>query len=213
MNEEQRVIRLIMELRQQGITDTQILSVIERIPRENFVLPAFSGQAYENTALPIAQGQTISQPYVVAFMTDALKLGERQRVLEIGTGSGYQAAVLSKLCRRVYTVERYRSLLQVAEARFKQLGLHNIVTRHGDGVNGWPEQAPFERIMVTAAAEQVPETLKEQLTVGGIMVIPVGYQIMGQEIFRITRTEEGFEEERLLMVRFVPLVDGLPSEK
>ncbi len=212
MNEDPRVIRLIMELRQQGISDTEILSVIERIPREEFVLPAFADQAYENTALPIAQGQTISQPYVVAFMTEALKLGERQRVLEIGTGSGYQAAVLSKLCRRVYTVERYRSLLQVAELRFKQLGLHNIVTRHGDGVKGWPEQAPFERIMVTAAAEQVPETLKEQLSVGGIMVLPVGYQVMGQEIFRITRTEEGFEEERLLMVRFVPLVDGLPSE-
>ena len=174
MTEDTRKIRLIMELRQSGITDTEVLSALERIPREDFVLSNFSDQAYENTALPIDQGQTISQPYVVAFMTLALELGPRMRVLEIGTGSGYQAAVLSKLCRRVYTIERYRSLLRQAETRFGKLGLHNIVTKLGDGHLGWPEQAPFERIIVTAAAAAVPEALKAQLAVGGIMAIPIG---------------------------------------
>lgn len=212
MNEEPRVIRLIMELRQAGITDTEILSAIERIPREEFVMATFADQAYENTALPIAQGQTISQPFVVAFMTDALRLGERDKVLEVGTGSGYQAAILSKLCRRVYTVERYRSLLRVAEKRFRGLAINNIVTRHGDGAKGWPEQAPFNRIMVTAAATEVPPALTDQLAQGGILVIPAGRDVLSQEILRITRTETGFDQESLLRVRFVPLVDGIARE-
>ena len=198
-----------MELRQSGITDTDVLSALERIPREQFVLSNFSDQAYENTALPIEQGQTISQPYVVAFMTLALELGPRMRVLEIGTGSGYQAAVLSKLCRRVYTIERYRSLLRQAEMRFRGLELHNIVTKLGDGYLGWPEQAPFERIIVTAAAAAVPEALKEQLAVGGIMVIPIGDSGTNQVVVRIRHSEEGFTPEELLPGRFVPLVEGV----
>ena len=209
MTDDPRRIRLIMELRRAGITDTGVLSALERVPREEFVLSNFSDQAYENTALPIEHGQTISQPYVVAFMTQALALGPRMRVLEVGTGSGYQAAVLSRLCRRVYTVERYRSLLRQAEGRFRQLGLGNIVTRVADGYLGWPEQAPFERILVTAAAPAAPPALKEQLTVGGIMVVPVGRSGANQEVVRIRRSEEGYSCDRLLPVRFVPLVEGI----
>src|SRR5207237_7608163 len=148
---DHRPIALVMELRGQGITDQRVLSAIERTPRELFVDEPFSTTAYENIALPIACGQTISQPYIVAYMTEALEVDPRHRVLEIGTGSGYQAAVLAPLCRMVYTVERHRPLLKAAEARFKALSLHNIVVRHGDGSNGWPEQAPFDRILVTAA--------------------------------------------------------------
>ena len=212
MNEDARKIRLIMELRQSGITDARVLSAIERMPREKFVPLAFVDQAYDNSALPISQGQTISQPYVVAFMTEALDVGERMRVLEIGTGSGYQAAILARLCRRVYTVERYRSLLREAEARFRELGLHNVTTRFGDGMEGWPEQAPFERIIVTAAAARVPEALLDQLAVGGVMVVPVGRSQAGQDVRRIRRTETGYESEDLLPVRFVPLVSGLARE-
>ena len=205
--DDTRIIRLIMELRHAGIKDTAVLSVIERLPRDHFVLPTFSGQAYENTALPIEQGQTISQPYVVAFMTEALELGARHRVLEIGTGSGYQAAVLSKLCRRVYSIERYRSLMQAAQARFNALDLHNIVTRHGDGALGWPEQAPFDRIMGTAAADEVPQALLDQLAPEGILVIPVGRENQAQVVKRYRRTgEDSFDMEALLPVRFVPMV-------
>ena len=210
---EERIIRLIMELRRSGIRDTAVLSVIERLPRDQFVLPTFAGQAYENTALPIEQGQTISQPYVVAFMTEALELGARQRVLEIGTGSGYQAAVLSKLCRWVYSIERYRSLLQAAQARFKALDLHNIVTRHGDGALGWPEQAPFDRIIGTAAADEVPQALLDQLAPEGILVIPVGRENQAQVINRYRRTgDKSFDVESLLPVRFVPMVDGVARD-
>jgi protein-L-isoaspartate(D-aspartate) O-methyltransferase len=201
-----------MELRRQGVTDTQVLAAIERVPREVFVPDTFKDQAYENIALPIKQGQTISQPYVVAYMTEALRLGRRMKVLEIGTGSGYQAAVLSRLCRRVYTVERYRSLLQEAEAVFAKLRITNITARAGDGMKGWPEQAPFERIIVTAAASTVPNTLAEQLTEGGIMVLPLGSTSTEQEIVRVTRTERGFTEETLLPVRFVPLLPGVADE-
>jgi protein-L-isoaspartate(D-aspartate) O-methyltransferase len=206
--EEDR-IALIMELRREGIFDTRVLSAIERVPREAFVPEALRAQAYANTALPISSGQTISQPYVVAYMTQLLELGERMKVLEIGTGSGYQAAVLARLCRRVYTIERHRPLLREAEARFRALGLHNITTRLGDGSKGWPEQAPFERIIVTAAAAQVPETLRSQLADGGIMVIPVGDR-HSQEIWRVRREADSYSIEELLPVRFVPLVEGLP---
>ncbi len=209
MTLEARKIRLIMELRQEGITDTRILSAIERVPRERFVLPSFEDQAYANTALPIDQGQTISQPFVVAFMSAALQVGERMKVLEIGTGSGYQAAVLAQLCRRVYTIERYPSLLRAAEQHFTELGLHSITTRLGDGARGWPEQAPFPRIIVTAAADEAPSVLLEQLDVGGIMVIPLGADGLHQELIRIRRTETGYESEELLPVRFVPLVGGV----
>jgi protein-L-isoaspartate(D-aspartate) O-methyltransferase len=209
VSDEARKIRLLMELRRAGIGDARVLGALERVPREAFVLPSFADQAYDNNALPITHGQTISQPYVVAFMTEALEVGERMRVLEIGTGSGYQAAVLSHLCRRVYTIERYRALLREAETRFQELGLHNITTRFGDGMEGWPEQAPFDRIIVTAAAEDVPKPLLEQLGEDGVMVIPVGREGWGQDVLRIRRTPEGFESEALLPVRFVPLVSGL----
>ena len=210
MSYEAHKIRLIMELRKQGITDKRVLSAIERVPRELFVPEALRSEAYENLPLPINQGQTISQPFIVAFMTQALQLGERDRVLEIGTGSGYQAAVLAKLCRRVCTIERYRSLLVQAEICFEALKLHNITTRLSDGAKGWPELATFPRIIVTAAAPNMPGILADQLDEGGIMMVPVG--VPGdQTLIRLTRDSNGFHEEVLLPVRFVPLVEGMPS--
>jgi len=207
-----RKIRLIMELRRAGIADTEVLSAIERIPREVFTPESFRHQAYENLAIPIGQGQTLSQPQVVAQMTQALRASRRTKVLEVGTGSGYQAAVLSRLCRRVYTIERFKELLQTAEARFLQLRLHNITGRHGDGWKGWREQAPFDRIIVTAAAASVPGALVDQLAEGGLMVLPVGATSRDQTLLRLTRTPDGIVEERLSEVRFVPLVAGIPGE-
>lgn len=209
---EARKIRLVMELRRAGIADTAVLSAIERIPREAFVPEPFLDRAYEDTALPIGHGQTLSQPRVVARMTEALAAGPRSKVLEIGTGSGYQAAVLSRLCRRVYTVERYRPLLLEAEARFAALRLSNITARFGDGFKGWREQAPFERIMVTAAARDVPGDLADQLAEGGVMVLPVGRQGRNQNLLRLVRTADGLVEEPLGDVRFVPLLGGLPDD-
>ncbi len=210
MSYEAHKIRLIMDLRRQGIADKGVLSAVERVPRELFVPDAMRSEAYENMPLPISQGQTISQPFVVAYMTQALCLGGRDRVLEIGTGSGYQAAVLAQLCRRVCTIERYRTLLAQAEGRFEDLKLHNITTRLGDGGKGWPELAPFARIIVTAAAPEMPQTLADQLDDGGIMIVPVGPS-GDQTLIRVTRQDDRFKEERLLDVRFVPLVDGLPA--
>ncbi len=209
MTLEATKIRLVMELRQQGITDATVLSAIERVPRELFVPPSFHDQAYENTALPIGHGQTISQPSVVGYMTQELRLGARMKVLEIGTGCGYQAAVLSRLCRRVYTIERYRTLLREAEARFTELRLRNITTLWADGTRGWPEQAPFDRIIVTAAATEVPENLIEQLAPGGILMAPVGKSTFDQSLVRcIKRANDGFDMETLWPVRFVPVVGG-----
>ena len=202
--------RLIMELRAAGITDVRVLGALERVPREMFLPDTFRDRAYENVALPIGHGQTISQPLVVAHMTEALAPGERHKVLEIGTGSGYQAAVLARLCRRVFTIERHRDLLRAAEQRFQALRIHNIVTRHGDGSKGWPEQAPFERILVTAAAAEVPPVLLDSLADGGVMVIPVGDVHRDQILLRITRQGDQFQREELSPVRFVPLVAGLP---
>lgn len=212
MTEDYRKIELIMSLRNQGIRDQKILEAIERTPREMFLGPSFQPMAYADQALPIACGQTISQPYVVAFMTDRLKLNDRSKVLEIGTGSGYQTAILSPLCRRVYTIERYRTLAKEAEERFKVLGLPNITQMVGDGYKGWPKQAPFDRIIVTAAARQMPQALADQLAMGGIMIIPLEDGPMSQELVRITRDEHGFAHERLLAVRFVPLVEGVARE-
>jgi len=204
---EARKIRLIMQLRRSGVTDTTVLAVIERLPREIFVPRSFLDQAYEDMALPIGSGQTISQPLVVAMMTQALELHDRLKVLEIGTGSGYQAAVLSRLVRRVYTIERHRPLLREAEARFHQLGFHNITTRAGDGTKGWPEQAPFDRILVTAAADgDIPKSLTDQLALGGVMVVPLGNDRRDQRVYRIRRTETGLQREELWPVRFVPLL-------
>ncbi|MEC9347799.1 MAG: protein-L-isoaspartate(D-aspartate) O-methyltransferase [Pseudomonadota bacterium] len=209
-----RKIRLVMQLRREGIADARVLGAIERVPRERFVDQAFRHQAYENRPLPIKQGQTISQPYVVAYMTEALKLAERSKVLEIGTGSGYQAAVLSLLCRRVYTVERHRTLLLDAQKLFAELKYTNIVTLLGDGSRGWPAQAPFDRIIVTAAAfGDVPADLVAQLAPGGIMILPVGRSGSDQVLVRITRDAAGeVHREDLLPVRFVPLIEGIPRD-
>ena len=208
---DSRKIRLVLELRRGGITDTRVLAAIERIPREVFVPEAFRDQAYENITLPIGHQQTISQPLVVAQMTQALEVGERAKVLEIGTGSGYQAAILAKLCRRLYTVERYPELLDAAQARLESLRLTNITTRCADGNVGWPEQAPFDRIMLTAAADEIPNVLVEQLAVGGVMVLPVGADGGQQNLVRLRRHADGVDHEDLGPVRFVPLVAGLPQ--
>jgi protein-L-isoaspartate(D-aspartate) O-methyltransferase len=206
-----RQIRLLMELRTLGVGDANVLAAIERTPREPFVPPQFLDQAYENTALPIGEGQTISQPIVVALMTQALQVEKRMKVLEVGTGSGYQTAVMSKLVRRVYTIERHANLLVQAEKMLHQLRISNYTARAGDGHRGWPEQAPFPRILVTAAATKIPQTLVEQLEIGGKMVIPVGERSSDQSVVRITRTEDSYTTENLFPVRFVPLVRDEPE--
>jgi protein-L-isoaspartate(D-aspartate) O-methyltransferase len=205
-----KVLRLLMELRRAGIADTRVLGAIEKTPREAFVPAEFTDQAYENVALPIGRGQTVSQPYVVALMTEKLEPGERQFVFEVGTGSGYQAAVLSRLCRRVYSIERHRDLLRAAEERFSRLRLINITTRLGDGGKGWPEKRLFDRIIVTAAAPEVPAALADSLSPGGILVAPVGDEHKDQRLLRIRRGEDGFATDDLGLVRFVPLVAGVP---
>ena len=207
-HDEARKIRLIMSLRGRGITDRAVLGALERVPRELFVDPAFLDQAWEDRALPIAAGQTVSQPFIVAFMTQALALADHAKVLGIGTGSGYQAAILARIARGVYSVERHGELLQVAEKRFAQLKLHNLHTRHGDGWKGWAEQAPFEAIIVTAAASEPPAALLDQLAEGGRMVAPIGGSSDVQRLVRYRRRDGAIEEERLLDVRFVPLVRG-----
>lgn len=206
----QKRLRLLMELRRAGIGDARVLGAIERTPREKFVPVSFRDQAYENVALPIAEGQTVSQPYVVALMTEKLEVGDRHNVIEIGTGSGYQTAVLARLCRRVFSIERHRDLSREAERRFGELRLRNIVCRFGDGTKGWPEQAPYDRVMVTAAAAQVPTVLIEGLAPGGVLVAPVGEDHRDQQLLRIRRNDTGFSTEDLGLVRFVPLVAGLP---
>lgn len=209
---EARIIRLLMELRRNGVTDTPTLKAVERVPRDMFVAEPFLDQAYENRALPIGCGQTVSQPLVVGMMTQALAVTDRMKVLEIGTGSGYQAAVLSQLCRRLYTIERHKPLLKQAEERFRRLRIHNVTAKIGDGSRGWPEQAPFERIMVTAAAHDIPPALVAQLKIGGIMVLPVGdAHGSDQDLVRVTRTETGVDIVNLGPVRFVPLVEGVPE--
>jgi protein-L-isoaspartate(D-aspartate) O-methyltransferase len=201
-------INLIMQLRRRGIRTTRVLRAIELVPRDLFVDPAFAEHAYQDIALPIECGQTISQPYVVAYMTEKLEVEERHKVLEVGTGSGYQAAVLSHLCRRLYTIERWRELQKAAERRFIKLGLTNITSIIGDGWLGWPPQAPFDRIIVTAAAADPPRPLLDQLTVGGRMIIPLGESRDSQSLVQIDKTDAGIEETALLPVRFVPLVHG-----
>ncbi len=220
MTNDPRQIRLVMELRGQGITDDRVLDVIARTQRELFVDVPFADNAYSNTALPISCGQTISQPYIVAYITQHLDLSENMRVLEIGTGSGYQAAILSPLCRRVYTIERHRPLLEQAKARFKALKLDNVVPRHGDGFAGWPEQAPFDRIVLSCAVPKVPPILIEQLKLGGVLIAPVGNvpkpdaleppESISQQLTKMIRTETGVREEVLIPVVFVPMLSGLP---
>jgi len=208
MASAQDQVSLIMQLRRRGIRDTKVLRAIERVPRELFVDEAFTDHAYQDIALPIECGQTISQPFVVAFMTEKLELEPTHKVLEIGTGSGYQAAVLSHLCRRVYSVERWRELQKAAEARLAELKINNVTTIIGDGWLGWPPQAPFDRIIVTAAAFDAPAALLDQLKEGGRMIIPLGETRDSQSLVQIDKTEEGLVETALLPVRFVPLVHG-----
>jgi protein-L-isoaspartate(D-aspartate) O-methyltransferase len=216
MASEPDQINLIMQLRRRGIRDTRVLRAIELVPRELFVDPAFAGHAYQDIALPIECGQTISQPYVVAFMTEKLALEASHEVLEIGTGSGYQAAVLSHLCHHVFTVERWRELQKAADRRFAKLGISNVTTIIGDGWIGWPPQAPYDRIIVTAAAPEAPKALLDQLKPGGRMIVPLGETRDTQFLVQIDKTETGMtKEEPLLPVRFVPLLHGRvkPAER
>ena len=205
----ERKMRFLFALRSRGVTDTRVLTAMEKIDRGLFVRGIFADRAYEDMPLPIACGQTISQPSIVGLMTQALNVGPRDVVLEVGTGSGYQAAILSQLARRVYTVDRHRRLVREAEALFRDLGLTNITAVTADGSFGLPEQAPFDRILVTAAAEDPPGPLLAQLKIGGIMVVPVGQSDAVQTLIRVNRTEAGFEYHELRQVRFVPLVEGL----
>lgn len=212
---QNKKIRLVMTLRTAGIQDTAVLSAIERVPREHFIPEQMMDQAYEDIAVPIGLGQTISQPFVVAKMTEALELNDRHKVLEIGTGTGYQACVLSKICRRVYTIERHRPLYKIAEQNFKELTIRNITTLYGDGMKGWPkihgiDQAPFDRIIVTAAArEKPPAELIDQLKVGGIMIAPVG--IAGEQMLKRYKKEadDTYSIQDIMPVRFVPLLPDI----
>ncbi|MDB5432725.1 MAG: protein-L-isoaspartate O-methyltransferase [Caulobacter sp.] len=209
---ETRLARLILALRSQGVTEPGVLNAIETTPRDIFVPDLFQERSWEDSALPIACGQTISQPFIVGLMTQALTIEPRARVLEIGTGSGYQTTILAKLSRLVYTVERYRTLLREAESRFQQLGLVNVITRFGDGGEGWPEQAPFDRILVTAAAPEEPKALLSQLKPNGVLVAPIGKGPV-QSLRRYAGDGKGgFKVELLGDVRFVPLLDGVARE-
>ncbi|MFW2374851.1 MAG: protein-L-isoaspartate(D-aspartate) O-methyltransferase [Gammaproteobacteria bacterium] len=201
--------RLVQRLREKGIQDERVLDVIRTIPRHLFVDEALSSRSYEDTALPIGHGQTISQPFIVARMTEALlSKGVPDKVLEVGTGSGYQAAVLSRLVPKVYSVERIVALQKQARERYHQLRLDNIALKHSDGSWGWSQYGPFPAIIVTAAPEQIPESLLDQLTIGGIMIIPVGSQAGNQTLLQITREADGFVEQELEGVRFVPMLNG-----
>jgi protein-L-isoaspartate(D-aspartate) O-methyltransferase len=207
MTAQARKLRLLMSLRRAGVTDAAVLGAIERAPRERFVPEAFQDRAWDDTALPIAYDQTISQPWVVASMTAALDLDDRRKVLEIGTGSGYQTAVLALLSRRVYTIETIKPLQDEALRLLAELRIHNVTARCGDGRRGWPEQAPFDRIIVTASSDgAAPQTLIDQLAEGGIMVCPVRRAADDEVVLRIRREKGEIQSEDLWPVRFVPLV-------
>ena len=205
----ERKMQFLFALRSKGVTDARVLTAMERIDRGPFIRGYFAERAYEDMPLPIACGQTISQPSVVGLMTQALKVTSRDTVLEVGTGSGYQAAILSQLARRVYTVDRHKRLVREASEVFRRLDLTNITALAADGSFGLPDQAPFDRIIVTAAAEDPPGPLLAQLKIGGIMVLPVGQSDAVQRLIRVTRSDSGFDYDELRPVRFVPLVEGL----
>jgi protein-L-isoaspartate(D-aspartate) O-methyltransferase len=205
-------MEFLLGLRRRGIMDAGVLRAMDEVPREYFVLAEFSDSAYFDQALPIECGQTISQPYVVAFMTERLELQPTHRVLEIGTGSGYQAAVLSRLVATVVSIERYRTLAEAARGRLRTLGFANVEIILGDGFLGAPDHAPFDRIIVTAAAEEVPQALVNQLAKGGIMILPLGPQDGGQTLVKLTKNDQGIEHEDLIGVRFVPLLPGKARE-
>ncbi|AJE48126.1 protein-L-isoaspartate(D-aspartate) O-methyltransferase [Celeribacter indicus] len=212
MMDAEAKMQFLFTLRSKGVTEMRTLNAMERIDRGDFVRGIFAGRAYEDMPLPIACGQTISQPSVVGLMTQALDVQPRDKVLEVGTGSGYQAAVLSQLARRVYTVDRYVRLVREAQGVFNRLGIVNITAMATDGSYGLPDQAPFDRIIVTAAAEDPPGPLLAQLKTGGIMVLPVGQSDAVQSLIKVTRHETGFDYEELRAVRFVPLVEGMGQE-
>jgi len=205
-------MQFLLGLRKRGISDAAVLRAMDEVPREHFVDKPFLDSAYADQALPIACGQTISQPYVVAYMSEHLRVQGDHRVLEIGTGSGYQAAVLSRLARDVITIERYRTLAETARNRMASLGYDNVEVRVGDGLAGVPERAPFDRIIITAAAETVPDALVGQLAVGGVMLLPLGPHAGAQQLVRLTKDEGGIKREDLIGVRFVPLLAGKARE-
>ena len=205
-------MEFLLNLRRHGILDAAVLSALDEVPRERFVAGGQVDFAYADQALPIACGQTISQPYVVAYMTERLEVAPEHRVLEIGTGSGYQAAVLSRLAQSVVTIERYRTLAEAARTRLAALGFDNVEVIAGDGLLGAPDKAPFHRIIVTAAAEQVPQALVDQLEEGGIMVLPLGPHDGAQVVVKLTKTKQGLAREDLIGVRFVPLLPGKARE-
>ena len=205
---DEKKMQFILSVRSKGVVDNNVLKAIESLNREHFLKGVFAQRAYEDTPLPIECGQTISKPSVVGIMTQALKVTTRDKILEIGTGSGYQTAILSKLARRVYSVERFKPLYDEARQIFKKLNLNNITPIWGDGSQGIVEQQPFDRIIVTAAAEDPPPILLNQLKVGGIMIIPVGQSDEIQKLIKVERTETNFKYEDLCDVRFVPLLEG-----
>ncbi len=209
----ERKMRFLFALRSRGVTDKRVLTAMEKVDRGAFVRHYFHDRAYDDMPLPIACGQTISQPSVVGLMTQALNVTSRDKVLEIGTGSGYQAAVLAHLARRVYTVDRHARLVREAREIYAALDFTNITAVIADGSHGLADQAPFDRILVTAAAEDPPGPLLAQLKIGGIMVLPVGQSDAVQSLIRVTRTESGYDYDELLPVRFVPLVEGLGREE
>ena len=209
LSDAERKMQFLFHLRPKGVTDSRVLEAMEAIDRGAFVKGIFADRAYEDMPLPIASGQTISQPSVVGLMTQALEVTSKSKVLEVGTGSGYQAAILAKLARRVYTVDRHRALVMDSRKLFERLDLHNITAIAGDGSFGLPEQAPFDRIVLTAAAEDPPGPLLAQLAIGGIMVLPVGQSDAVQTLLKVRRLEDGYDYEELMPVRFVPLLEGL----
>lgn len=212
MDPAESQMQFVFNLRSRGVTNADVLKAMERTPRAEFLEGIFQERAYDDTPLPIACGQTISQPTVVGLMTQALDVTRRCKVLEVGTGSGYQAAILARLARRVYSVERHRALALRARDLLRRMELGNITVVHGDGSMGLCEQAPFDRIMLTAAAEDPPSTLLDQLRVGGIMVLPVGQSDAVQKLIRVDKTDAGYEYTDLGAVRFVPLVEGIAED-
>jgi protein-L-isoaspartate(D-aspartate) O-methyltransferase len=205
-------MEFLLTLRRRGIADQAVLRTMDEVPRDRFVETIFADSAYADQALPIACGQTISQPYVVAYMTEKLAVHSQHRVLEVGTGSGYQAAVLSRLAREVVSIERYRTLADIARVRLRELGYDNVDVVVGDGFAGVPSRAPYDRIIVTAAAERLPETLLDQLANGGVMILPLGSHDGSQHLIKLTKSQTGTRRENLIPVRFVPMLPGQAQE-